>query len=115
MRFLKKNPLNGLKEILSDMIRLNLPLFPEIFPFTFSISGEDQDRFGSNLMGKFDIHPTISNHITLGSVESQFLHCLFDQSGGGFSTSALLPIRRNPDIRIMGTIIDSIEMGPFPL
>jgi hypothetical protein len=113
--FLLKNPLNSLKEVFGHIIRLNLPLVSAIFPFSFSISGEDQDRFGSDLMGKFDISPPIPDHITLGRVEIQFFHGLFNQSRCWFSTSALLSIRGNPDIRMMGTVIDSIEICPLPL
>src|SRR4030067_1134000 len=105
------NPLNGFKEILSDMIRLDLPLGPRIFPLSLPISSKNQDRLGSNLMGKFNIHPTIPDHITLGKVKSQLFHGLFDHSGCRLSTSALLTIRRDSHVRMMGPIIDSIETG----
>jgi hypothetical protein len=64
------NPLNSLKEIFGHIIGPDLPLVLAIFPFSFSISGENQDGLGSNPAGKFDIDSSIPDHATLRTVET---------------------------------------------
>src|SRR5512136_643104 len=111
MRFLTKDPLSSFEEIFGNIIRPYLPPVPEVLPFSLPISREDQNPLGSNLMSKFDVHPPVSDHVTRRGIEMQFLRSLFDQSRCRLATSAFLPIRRNADIRMMGTVIDPVEMS----
>ncbi len=63
--FLLKNPMNSLNEIFRHMIGLDLPPVLAIFPFSFSISRQNQDGLAPNSAGKFNIDSSIPNHITL--------------------------------------------------
>jgi hypothetical protein len=111
--FLSKNPFHGFVKIRSDVVRFDLPGLSQIGPLSLSVSRKNQNASHPEGVAEGNIDAPIADHITAGEIEIQFLHRFFDQARSRFPAPALLPVGRSPRIRVVGTVIDSIETGPF--
>src|SRR5882724_11435393 len=103
--------LYGLKQILTNQVRLVLPGIPLIFPFTSPIAAQYKSRIQTSVACELNVAVAVSDHPACGKVDIEICARALNQTRLGFSTVAIHPIRWFTKRRMVGAVIDGIEAG----
>src|SRR6267378_4253921 len=108
-----ERPLDGVEEILGDMVGLDRPLLTPIFPFAAAVAGEHEHGCGAGRLSRFDVRWLVADHDRPGQVQAQLRRRAKQETRLGLSALARLPVRRLTGCRMMGAHVERVEPRPY--
>src|SRR2546430_7491521 len=109
-----ERPLDGVEEILGDMVGLDRPLLTPILPFAAAVAGEHEHGCGAGRLSRFDVRWLVADHDRPGQVQAQLRRRAKQETRLGLSALARLPVRRVTGCPRMGAALQSGEPPPPP-